>query len=81
VAGALNIASGTPRSVGELARELARATGGPQPVVTGEFRLGDVRHVFASTARARERLGFATHVGFAEGIADFARAPLREAVA
>jgi dTDP-L-rhamnose 4-epimerase len=79
-AGSFNVASGEPRSVGALARELARAIGGREPIVTGEFRLGDVRHVFASVERAREELGFEARTGFAEGIAEFARAPLREAV-
>jgi dTDP-L-rhamnose 4-epimerase len=72
-----NVASGTPHTVGDMARELARAAGGPEPVVTGEYRLGDVRHVVASAERAREGLGFAAEVGFAEGIAEFATAPLR----
>jgi len=76
--GVFNIASGTPRSVGNLARALATATGGTQePEVTGEFRLGDVRHVFASTERARDQLGFSAEVGWKEGIAEFVRAPLR----
>src|SRR5918992_2335838 len=38
-----NIASGQPHTVGEMAAALARAHGGPDPVVTGEYRLGDVR--------------------------------------
>jgi dTDP-L-rhamnose 4-epimerase len=78
--GAFNVASGEPRSVGELARELAAAIGGPEPLVTGEFRLGDVRHVFASVDLARRELGFEPQVPFAAGIAEFAAAPLREAV-
>jgi dTDP-L-rhamnose 4-epimerase len=79
VAGAFNVCSGTPRTVGELAAELARAAGpgAPAPEVTGEFRLGDVRHVFASAERAERELGFRAEVGFAEGVAEFARAPLR----
>jgi dTDP-L-rhamnose 4-epimerase len=80
VAGSFNVASGEPRSVGALARALASAIGGREPIVTGEFRLGDVRHVFASADRAREELRFEARIGFAEGIATFARAPLREAV-
>ena len=72
-----NVASGTPHTVGDMARELARAAGGPEPVVTGEYRLGDVRHVVASAERARDGLGFAAEIGFAEGIAEFATAPLR----
>nr|BFE70065.1 hypothetical protein GCM10020092_033660 [Actinoplanes digitatis] len=45
---AYNVASGRPATVGEMATALARAVDGPRPVVTGEFRLGDVRHVVAS---------------------------------
>ncbi|MGH3588006.1 MAG: hypothetical protein ACRDQ0_16985, partial [Pseudonocardia sp.] len=43
-------------------------------------RPGDVRHVVANPARARERLGFAASVGFVEGVAAFATDPLRDAV-
>ena len=73
-----NVASGSPATVGEMAAELARATGGPRPVVTGEFRLGDVRHVVASPARAEAELGFRARIGLADGVAEFAHAPLRE---
>jgi dTDP-L-rhamnose 4-epimerase len=75
--GAFNIASGTPRSVGDMARALADAMGGPAPEVTGGFRLGDVRHVFASTRRAAEELGFRAAVGLEAGMTEFAGAPLR----
>ncbi len=80
VTGAFNIASGTPRTVLQMAETLAGAFGpdAPRPVVTGEYRLGDVRHIFASPALARERLGFEAGVPFEEGMRDFARAPLRE---
>jgi dTDP-L-rhamnose 4-epimerase len=76
VAGALNIASGQPRSVGEMAESLADAVGGPRPVVTGEFRLGDVRHVFASADRAAGELGFRAIEDFQAGMADLAQAEL-----
>lgn len=75
--GVFNIATGTPRSVGEMAHHLAAVMGGPKPVVTGEYRAGDVRHVFASTRRAAAKLGFTAKVGFTEGLARFAAAPLR----
>ncbi|NLU78471.1 NAD-dependent epimerase/dehydratase family protein [Micromonospora sp. HNM0581] len=74
---AYNIASGRPASIGEMAAELARVTGGPTPVVTGEFRLGDVRHVIASPVRARTELGFRAAVHLADGVREFADAPLR----
>ncbi|MDI6104876.1 NAD-dependent epimerase/dehydratase family protein [Actinoplanes sp. NEAU-A12] len=74
---AYNIASGRPATIAQMAGELARAAGGPSPVVTGEFRLGDVRHVVASPARAEAELGFRAAVGLADGVAEFASAPLR----
>jgi dTDP-L-rhamnose 4-epimerase len=78
VDGPLNVASGEPRSVFDLARRLADdAATQLEPVVTGGFRLGDVRHVVASARRATERLGFRAVVGFDEGMARFAADPLR----
>jgi len=78
VAGALNVASGRPRTVLEMARAIAAARpGAPRPRVTGAFRAGDVRHVFASAERAAARLGFRAAVPFADGVADFVAAPLR----
>jgi dTDP-L-rhamnose 4-epimerase len=75
--GPFNVCSGTPRSVGAMARALSAAGQGPDPVLTGAYRLGDVRHVFASPARARERLGFTAQTPFDAGMAAFASAPLR----
>lgn len=75
---AYNTGSGEPHTVGEMAAELASAHGGPAPVVTGEFRLGDVRHITADSARLRKELGWHPTVGFAEGMAEFARAGQRE---
>jgi dTDP-L-rhamnose 4-epimerase len=45
--------------------------------VTGQFRANDVRHVTASPQRARDELGFVTRQAFADGMAEFATAPLR----
>jgi len=76
---AYNVASGVPHTVGDLARELALAAGGPEPVVTGQYRLGDVRHVVASPERAHQELGFTARIAPQAGIAAFAHAPLRGA--
>jgi dTDP-L-rhamnose 4-epimerase len=70
---AFNVGSGTPRSVGELAAGLAGVLGGPPPEVTGEYRLGDVRHIVASSDRLRAELGWSAAVSFDEGLAEFAR--------
>ena len=72
---AYNVGSGTPRTVGELAAALATATGGPSPVITGEYRLGDVRHVTASSERIARELGWRATVPFAAGVAEFAASP------
>ncbi|MBB6474184.1 NAD-dependent epimerase/dehydratase family protein [Sphaerisporangium rubeum] len=73
---AYNIASGHPHTVGEMAAALAAAYGGPEPVVTGEYRLGDVRHVTAAPDLAAKELGFQARTPFAEGMREFAAAPL-----
>ena len=73
-----NVASGEPHTVGEMAFALAAAFGDIEPVVTGEYRLGDVRHIVASPEGAARDLGFRAQTRFASGIAEFARAPLRE---
>jgi dTDP-L-rhamnose 4-epimerase len=79
--GAFNIATGRPRTVGEMAGALAREAGpgAPPPVTTGEYRLGDVRHVFASPELAAAELGFTATEDFDLGMREFARAPLRAA--
>jgi dTDP-L-rhamnose 4-epimerase len=69
---AFNVGSGTVRTVGEIAAALAEAVGGPRPVVTGEYRLGDVRHITASSERARRELGWSAAVPFSEGMREFA---------
>jgi len=78
---AYNVGSGAPRTVGQLASALAEAHGGPPPVVTGEYRLGDVRHVTASSERIWRELGWRAAVPFAEGVAEFAAAPARRVLA
>jgi dTDP-L-rhamnose 4-epimerase len=65
-----------------MAGALADAFGeeAPRPMVSGEWRAGDVRHVFASTQRATEVLGFEAQVSFADGMRELAHAPFRSSV-
>lgn len=73
-----NVCSGHPVRIEEVAAAIAHGAGsGLPPRVTGEYRIGDVRHVVASPRRAREELGFTATVGPREGLAAFATAPLR----
>ena len=75
---AYNVCSGEPIGIAEVARAIAVGAGvGLEPRVTGQFRIGDVRHVVASPQRARDELGFTASVGPADGLAAFATAPLR----
>jgi dTDP-L-rhamnose 4-epimerase len=82
---AFNIASGQSATVGDMARSLASAFGSQPgdslwPQVTGGFRLGDVRHVYASTEAAIDGIGFSASVAFDDGMAEFATASLRSSV-
>jgi dTDP-L-rhamnose 4-epimerase len=74
---AFNVATGAPRSILEIAAALAEAGGGPPPVVTGEYRVGDVRDIVASPDRLRGELGWFPSVDFASGMKEFALAPMR----
>ncbi len=77
---AFNVGSGVVHTIGDLAAELSANAGGSPPIVTGEYRLGDVRHITASSERLRTELGWAPAVGFEEGMREFATAPLRAPV-
>jgi len=73
-----NICSGRPISIAEVARYVAAGAGSIiEPVVTGEFRSGDVRHVVASPAMAGVELGFHAEVMPEIGLKRFATDPLR----
>jgi dTDP-L-rhamnose 4-epimerase len=78
---AFNVASGKPCTIGEVATELSAAAGGEQPIVTGKYRLGDVRHIVADPGRAANELGFVAKVDWRHGITAFARQPMRDSVA
>ncbi|WP_454194223.1 NAD-dependent epimerase/dehydratase family protein [Nocardia sp. Marseille-Q1738] len=72
---ALNIASGRPITLWEVASIMARAHGGPAPVVTGRYHIGDVRHFVADPELARRMLDFTAEVAPAQGLAEFAATP------
>ncbi|BBX04818.1 NAD-dependent dehydratase [Mycolicibacterium moriokaense] len=74
---AFNVCSGHPISIMEVATELCDARGAEAPVVTGQYRSGDVRHIVADPARAAEVLGFRAAVDPRDGLREFAFTPLR----
>ncbi|AFT90108.1 NAD-dependent epimerase/dehydratase family protein [Paraburkholderia phenoliruptrix] len=69
---AYNVGSGVATSVLEVAETLKRIYGVAGELnVTGDFRLGDIRHNFADVTRIRDELGFQAGVSFGEGAARF----------
>ena len=68
----INLGAGVPTTVAELAHALLAASGHDVPVtVTGEYRVGDIRHCFADMRRAREYLGIVPQVSLTEGLGRF----------
>src|SRR3546814_5126462 len=52
--GVFNIASGQPRTIESVARDIGRAMGQEiEPSITGERRAGDIRHCLADIDLAR----------------------------
>jgi dTDP-L-rhamnose 4-epimerase len=77
---AYNVCSGRPVDVLTVARYVVAGAARPgvgAPQVTGEFRLGDDRHLVASPERARHELGFTAVVGPEDGLTRFAHDPSR----
>ncbi|MGO9924874.1 MAG: NAD-dependent epimerase/dehydratase family protein [Mycobacterium sp.] len=78
---AANVCSGRPISILQVATALCEARrdsrGSVSPVITGQYRSGDVRHIVADPARAAEVLGFRAAVDPRDGLREFAFAPLR----
>jgi dTDP-L-rhamnose 4-epimerase len=68
-----NVASGESRRIVDVARDIARALGKKiAPEITGQYRVGDIRHCFADISLAREQLGFEPEVAFERGILELA---------
>jgi dTDP-L-rhamnose 4-epimerase len=73
---AINIGSGTPTSIHEVATRIAAhfapSAGSPAAVnITGAFRDGDIRHAIADLTLARRALGYSPSTGFPAGLAAF----------
>jgi len=69
----INVGTGQATSILSLAKELAHALGrNPRIVVTGQYRVGDIRHNFADLTAARHLLGYSPKVTLAHGLVKFA---------
>lgn len=68
---ALNVGSGEPISIREVAATLADALETDVPTeLTEKYRAGDIRHCFGDISAAKKHLGYQPRVRFAEGVRD-----------
>lgn len=76
-----NVGSGEATSVTEVVGALFAAFGVDVPThISGNYRLGDIRHNVADTSKLREKLGFTPAVPFADGVKSFVEWVLTEPV-
>jgi dTDP-L-rhamnose 4-epimerase len=70
----MNVGSGVQVSVQTIARSLKRQFADPSaPFVSGQYRLGDIRHNYADISAIKRALGFSPKMPLEEGIARFVR--------
>ena len=68
---ALNVGSGHPISISDVAGELTRCLGKRLPAqATGKYRAGDIRHCYADISRAERVLGYRPKCRFGEGLGE-----------
>lgn len=71
--GVFNVCTGKATSILEAGTLLAKAMGSEiKPVVTGETRVGDIRHCTGSPVKAAKQLGFIARTSFKDGIREYA---------
>lgn len=65
-----NIGSGNSYTVEEIAQMLGSTMGKEylQPITTGKYRVGDIRHCFGDISKAKELLGFEPMIKIEEGM-------------
>lgn len=76
-----NVGSGVATSVNEVVAALFAAFEREVPTrVSGNYRLGDIRHNVADTSHLERVLGFTPRTSFREGVSEFARWVLSEPI-
>jgi dTDP-L-rhamnose 4-epimerase len=68
---AVNLGTGRPTTVAEVAQVISAGMGlDIEPVLNEQYRAGDIRHCFADPTRARELLGFEAATTFEHGMGE-----------
>jgi len=68
----INLGSGVATTVEDLARKLTQQAGFDVPIkVTGQYRVGDIRHNWADLSRASSLLGYAPQIDLSTGLSRF----------
>jgi dTDP-L-rhamnose 4-epimerase len=68
----LNVGYGKPTSVERIALLLSELLGADtQPIVSGQYRVGDIRHGYADTSAIYQRLGFTPELSLEQGLDRF----------
>lgn len=77
----MNVGTGKPTSVLSVAKMLAKMYGKQEKInVSGDFRIGDIRHNFADLSKMKRILNFEPTVSFEQGISDFTDWVLKQPV-
>ena len=68
-----NVGAGQPTSILEIANMLVDVFGGKvRPEVTGQYRLGDIRHCYADLTQIKSNLNFEPKISLKKGLEEFA---------
>lgn len=77
----MNVGTGNPTSVLSVAKMLTKMYGKQEKInVSGDFRIGDIRHNFADLSKMKRILNFEPTVSFEQGISDFTDWVLKQPV-
>jgi dTDP-L-rhamnose 4-epimerase len=73
VSGTWDIGAGTPTTISDVAGLVASMARAPQPQVTGQYRVGDVRSAVADITAAQRDLGWSPTISLREGLEELDR--------
>jgi dTDP-L-rhamnose 4-epimerase len=70
----VNIGTGNSISISDISKMLIELYGkNLQPVISQEFRTGDIRHCYPDISRAKELLGFKPEIQLKDGLAELVK--------